>query len=209
MSAENILFSFSAAQAEKHFAEGLYQIFTYGDPCDNRDEMQRYLRRKYQVELYWTGGCCQTVENTEKLEEYSDRMKELLIQKFGRDIFDEADEATKFDLSEVRFFADGGCSAVWTRNGYSCRAEDITGKPEELDERIQVWADRYDTEIEGVLTGIGPCIVASPEVRQKFNADGLSLAKEFLNLLPPKSRLFYIPVSDKLTGGEAVEVFRE
>jgi hypothetical protein len=75
-----------------------------------------------------------------------------------------------------------------------------------LDPRIECWVERYDREIEDCLTGIGPCIVASPEVREQFNAEGLALAKEVRKLLPPESRLFYIPVSDKLVGGDAVEI---
>jgi hypothetical protein len=84
--------------------------------------------------------------------------------------------------------------------------EDITCQPEELDCRIARWTKRYDREIEDCLTDIGPCIVASPEVRKQFNEEGLALAKEVRKLLPPESRLFYIPVSDKLVGGDAVEI---
>jgi hypothetical protein len=114
------------------------------------------------------------------------------------------------DLSEVRFFAE--CcedTALWDQQGSPFSLEDITCQPEELDRRIARWTKRYDREIEDCLTGIGPCIVASPEVREQFNAEGLALTKEVRKMLPPESRLFYVPVSDKLTGGDAVEIAEE
>lgn len=205
MSEKNLLFKFSAEQAEKHFANGEYHVFTYGEPAPRLDQVQRYLWKRYKVQLHWTGGCCHA--DSPEMDAYSERMTHLLKQKFDRDIFIEAEDVAALDLSEVRFYADCCCSnALWDRNGMSVLVEDIIWKSEELDARIERWVERYDREIEDVLTGVGPCIVASPEVREQFNAEGLALAKEARKFLPPESSLFYIPVSDKLTGGEAVEV---
>lgn len=92
-------FKFSAEQAEAHFTQGVYQVFTYGEPAPGFEKVQRALRKRYGVELYWTGGCCVAVEGLDEVEAYNERMCELLEKKFGKDIFEEAEK----DLSRVIF----------------------------------------------------------------------------------------------------------
>lgn len=215
----NSLSCFSVEQAEKDFAAGIYRYFTCGQMNPYLDEFCCYLREHYGVEICWTGKINRGEDSV--ADDYSDRMFELLKGKFGKDIFEEAEYeigvcfarygwwSRRVNFLRMRFFADGCSSAIWDRNGYPCWVEDITGKTEKLDERIMEWADRYDTEIEDVLTGIGPCITASTEVREKFNQDGLILAKEVRKLLPSSAKLIYIAVGEALTGGEAIEVCAE
>jgi hypothetical protein len=148
-------------------------------------------------------------------DEYSTRMFELLRDKFGKDVFYEALETVgiqpgcypewpaALESTVIRMVADHGC-CLWDRNGCSIWLEDITGEKQELDDRLEAWADRYSmvADIDNAGKWFVPC---SLEELASYNEEGLMLAKEVRAILPDTTILTYARVMDDAFWGD-VEV---
>lgn len=200
----------SAEKAKSDFEAGKFHFYCKGKAVPELLPFTHYLRNNYNVVF------CLLAHSTPAYEEYSVRMFELLREKFGKDVFNEAQEATGFPPGHypkwpeqlahtvLNLFADHG-SYLWDRNGTGTDLEAITGSPEPLDERLFEWADRYSTvaDIDDHGKWFVPC---SPKELLQYNEEGLALAKEARKLLPDTTILYYAQVLDNAFWGDSVEI---
>lgn len=196
-------------KAEQDFYAGKYHFYTEGKATEGILPFVHYLRDKYDIIF------CLLADSTPAYDEYSTRMFELLRDKFGKDVFYEALETVgiqpgcypewpaALESTVIRMVADHGC-CLWDRNGCSIWLEDITGEKQELDDRLEAWADRYSmvADIDNAGKWFVPC---SPEELASYNEEGLMLAKEVRAILPDTTILTYARVMDDAFWGD-VEV---
>ncbi len=83
------------ADASRDFSNGLYRIEIYGLRGTSKDPNDVYLEKKYQIKMNPVAGCCVTHKIVGHAEGYNVRMKELLFQKYGKDVFQEAENLWK------------------------------------------------------------------------------------------------------------------
>ncbi len=80
--------------AEHDFAKNVYRIFVVGRrPLENAYD--DYLKEHYGVRVTPIAGCVVSDGIIGAEQNYNSTMKPLLNRKFGRDIFKEAEEATR------------------------------------------------------------------------------------------------------------------
>ena len=200
----------NATKAEQDFAVGTFCIYCKGKACAGNLPFIQYLRDQYGIIF------CLLADSTPAYDEYTTRMFELLLKKFGKDVFYEAKENAGIKPgcyprwpealvhTEIRMFADE-CSCLWDRNGCSTWFEYITGGNEELDDRLGAWTDRYSTVADTDDYGkwFVPC---SPEELLRYNEEGLELAKEVRKLLPDTTILTYAQVMEDAFWGESIRI---
>jgi len=79
------------AMAENDFAHGVYRVWVYGLRRDESPD-EKYLRKKYGVTVTPIAGCVVSDGILGAADGYNSTMESLLKQKFGRDIFKEAEK---------------------------------------------------------------------------------------------------------------------
>jgi len=82
------------AMAKTDFARNVYRIFVAGKPATGIPS-EEYLLNKYGVQVTSIAGCVISDGIAGAKDGYNSVMKPLLNQKFGRDIFKEAEEANR------------------------------------------------------------------------------------------------------------------
>jgi hypothetical protein len=80
--------------AKTDFAQNVYRIFVAGRPI-GPNAHDDYLLNKYGVHVTSIAGCVISDGIAGAKDGYNSVMKPLLNQKFGRDIFKEAEEASR------------------------------------------------------------------------------------------------------------------
>jgi hypothetical protein len=80
--------------AKVDFAQNIYRIFVVGKPATGIPS-EEYLLNKYGVQVTSIAGCLISDGVAGAKDGYNSVMKPLLNQKFGRDIFKEAEEANR------------------------------------------------------------------------------------------------------------------
>ncbi|MFA6173948.1 MAG: hypothetical protein WC701_09735 [Kiritimatiellales bacterium] len=200
----------NASKAEQDFSAGKFHFYCKGKACAGNLPFIQYLRDQYGIIF------CLLADSTPAYDKYTTRMFGLLRGKFGKDVFYEAQENAGIKPgcyprwpealvhTEIRMFADHG-ACLWDRNGCSTWLEYITGKTEELDDRLEAWADRYSTvaDIDDHGKWFVPC---SPEELNRYNEEGLMLAKEVRRLLPNTTILTYARVMENAFWGDSIQI---
>ncbi|VGO15855.1 hypothetical protein PDESU_04442 [Pontiella desulfatans] len=200
----------SASKAERDFSEGRYCLYCEGKASAGILPFVHYLRDRYGIAF------CLLAASTPAYDEYTTRMFELLRDWFGKDVFHEAQETVGIDPgcfprwpaalehTRIRMFADHGC-CLWDRNGCGTWLESITGTEQELDNRLEAWADRYSTVADTDDHGkwFVPC---SPEELRSYNEEGRALAHEVCQLLPDTTILTYARVMENAFWGECMRI---
>jgi hypothetical protein len=79
------------ADAESDFSNGIYRVEVYGLRGASGTTSERYLTTKYGIVIDAVTGCIVTDQILGHAEGYNARMKDLLLSKYGKDIFSEAD----------------------------------------------------------------------------------------------------------------------
>ena len=80
--------------AKTDFAQNVYRIFVAGKPI-GPNAHDDFLLNKYGVQVTSIAGCVISEGIAGAKDGYNSVMKPLLNQKFGRDIFKEAEEANR------------------------------------------------------------------------------------------------------------------
>lgn len=75
--------------AEKDFMEGYYRILYYGLAA-NPSKPEARLYKRYGIRGYSVAGCLVTDGLVEGADSYNETMRNLLNQKYGKDIFKES-----------------------------------------------------------------------------------------------------------------------
>jgi hypothetical protein len=83
-----------AADANRDFVQGVYQQEVVGALSAEGAARARYLKDKYNVLTKPVGGTMVTSFETDHAKSYNATMQQLLAQRFGRDVFKEADQFT-------------------------------------------------------------------------------------------------------------------
>lgn len=85
--------AFTAGQnfAMEDFKKGNYRILVYGLRPDIELPSERYLRERYGIDTYPIAGCIVSEGILGGADGYNTKMKALLRQKFGMDVFKEAE----------------------------------------------------------------------------------------------------------------------
>ncbi|MDR0533444.1 MAG: hypothetical protein LBH01_05765 [Verrucomicrobiales bacterium] len=78
--------------AKKDFADGIYKEESYGMGSEWSTERSKYLQEKYQVVCKGVAGCVVTPKILGHAQGYNATMQKLLREKYGKDIFKEADD---------------------------------------------------------------------------------------------------------------------
>jgi hypothetical protein len=91
---ESDAYARGVADAERDFSNGVYHVREYGLLCA-ATPADDYLKTRYGVTSVVVAGCCVSREILGSSDGYNDRMTKLLINKYGRDIFQEAEQAGK------------------------------------------------------------------------------------------------------------------
>jgi hypothetical protein len=81
--------------AKIDFSKGIFRIQTWGMRSGRRNREQEYLMTHYHVDILSIAGCVVMPTLMSKANGYNDTMKTLLVSKFNKDIFEEANNATK------------------------------------------------------------------------------------------------------------------
>ena len=200
----------SAEKAVVDFNDGKFRFYCKGTAVAELLPITQYLRERFHVTF------CLLADSTPAYEKYSARMQELLRVKFGVDVFNEAEDETgvciarfaewppSMVFSLLNLFADHG-SYLWDRNGTSMDLEEILGRPEPLDQKLEEWAYRYSSvaDIDDQGKWFVPC---SPEELRQYNEEGLALAREARKLLPETTMLYYSSVLENAFWDDCVEV---
>ena len=79
-------------EAEKDFSNGVFRIQQYGMRSTYISPNERQLEEKYGIHPWPVAGCIVTQAILGRAEGYNTRMKELLFQHFGKDVFAEKDD---------------------------------------------------------------------------------------------------------------------
>jgi len=79
------------ADADRDFSNGVYQIEVYGLRAGVVSPREKYLEQNYQIKEVAVAGCCVNSQILSHVEGYNKRMKELLLQKYRKDVFLEAE----------------------------------------------------------------------------------------------------------------------
>lgn len=200
----------NSEQAEKDFSAGKFHFYAEGRAVAGILPFVQCLRDKYGIVF------CLLADSTPAYDEYSTRMFELLREKFGKDVFYEAQETVgiepgcypewpaALESTVIDMFADHGCF-LWDRNGCSTWLETITGEKQELDDLLEAWADRYNevADMDDHGKWFVPC---SSEELAAYNEEGLALAKEVRRMLPDTTILTYARVLENAFWGDTVEL---
>ena len=77
--------------AEKDFAASLYRLLTYGEPGPEFPS-EKFLRKTCGIRSIAIAGCVVSEGLVAGTQAYNARMKELLVQRLGEDVFAEAEK---------------------------------------------------------------------------------------------------------------------
>ncbi len=77
---------------------------------------------------------------------------------------------------------------LWDLNGVPLSVEEITGKPEDIDRRLQAWCEQYDGQSSDAVLFEG-----DPLKIKKFNDDGEALACELFAFFNGTKVIHYYP----------------
>ena len=83
-------------QAEIDFAKDVHRKEVYG-LRRSKSDAQLFLERHYGITYNATAGCIVDSEITGHAKGYNERMRELLTEKHGKDVFEEADTIATTD----------------------------------------------------------------------------------------------------------------
>jgi hypothetical protein len=72
------------AEADRDIKAGVLRIKIYGLPGPGEAEYQQLLKERLGVELARVAGCCVTVDLTESVRGYNERMTAMIEQRFGQ-----------------------------------------------------------------------------------------------------------------------------
>jgi len=77
--------------AREDYRKGGYRYLVYGLRRENKN-YRGYLEQHYGIKNTRVAGCIVTESVQEATDSYNSTMRQLLIEKYGRDIFKEAEE---------------------------------------------------------------------------------------------------------------------
>ena len=80
--------------AAADFTNGVYRLQTYGLMAGKMIPQEEYLKKHYNVDIWPVAECIVPDGVRAKAVAYNAEMKRRLVQKFGKDIFEEAKKAT-------------------------------------------------------------------------------------------------------------------
>ena len=78
---------------------------------------------------------------------------------------------------------------LWDLNGVPLCVEDITGKPEDIDRRLQTWCEQYDSQNSDEEPFGG-----DPRKIKKFDDQGEALARELFAFFKGTKVIYYYPL---------------
>ena len=81
--------------AERDFENGVYRMEVYGMGAGSMSRKEAYLKQRYGVEVHPIAGCIVSDGILGHSKTYNARMTELLNEKHGKDIFEEAEASAR------------------------------------------------------------------------------------------------------------------
>ncbi len=88
---ENKAYKRGEAFAVEDFENGNYRVLVYGLRPSNTTLSEEYLRQNYGIEFYPIAGCIVSDGIIGGAKGYNAKMKSLLKEKYGKDVFKEAE----------------------------------------------------------------------------------------------------------------------